>query len=401
MALSVTLKASGAVVVNGLTGWSSASFTPANNSLLVVMLSVTSGQNADVATPMTITDSLGTPLTYTKRVTNGRTGDYKAQSVVWTAPVTTGAAMTVTFDCGSYAIYSAGWFVYEITGHDTTTPTGGTAKYADDTTDGAVSITLDAAPASGDYTLASLWVDSYDADASRVTPGTGFTETGEVGGTDAIGYGQAQYRTSSTSTGVGWDDIRAQSATTYSSAGQAIVIKAAAGGTTLTVADASHSHTAEAPALTQHNILVAADAAHAHAAEAPALTQHNILVAADTAHAHTSEAPTLTAYGPTVSLTVADAGHAHAADNIALTQHHILSVDDAGHAQTADAADLTQHHLLAVADSAHAHSADAPDLTQHNTLEVQDAWHNHTADGPVFGEIARQRKASSPFFFWR
>jgi hypothetical protein len=67
----------------------------------------------------------------------------------------------------------------------------------------------------------------------------------------------------------------------------------AGGSVALTVADASHGHAAEAPALTQHNILAVAvqDAAHAHLAAAAALVQHHILAVQDAWHAHWADGP--------------------------------------------------------------------------------------------------------------
>ena len=225
----VTLKDSG-VANPGINSFSTASFTTANNSLLVVMLGVVDDGAGDVSSTLTIADNLGTHLTYTSAVADGNSGFWKAQSRVWVAPVVTGAALTLTFDCGSSALYSAGWFVFEVTGYDPASPVGGVVGSSNDTTDGAISVTLSAAPAAGDVTLAMVWLDGDFSGTIAVTPGADFTEVGEIGSTTVTAYGQAQTRTGSTSTSVSWADIRAGSMPTYSSSETGIVIKAASGG---------------------------------------------------------------------------------------------------------------------------------------------------------------------------
>ncbi|OGC95308.1 MAG: hypothetical protein A2W25_05170 [candidate division Zixibacteria bacterium RBG_16_53_22] len=149
---------------------------------------------------------------------------------------------------------------------------------------------------------------------------------------------------------------------------------------TLVIDDASHAHTAESPALTQHNVLAVQDGAHAHTAETIALVQHNILGIDDAAHGHTAENPTLTAHEASTSLTVQDASHSHTADSLALTQHNILSIQDGAHAHTAETPALTQHNILSIADATHGHQAENISLTQHNVLSIADASHGHQAD---------------------
>lgn len=230
MAIAHSLKTSGATSAGYGTGSATtASFTPANNSLLVVFLGTVDNGAGDIAASLTIADSAG--LTWTSRaLTSGTTGNYRSRSRCWTAPVTTGQSMTITFDCGASSVYNYGWFVVEITGHDTSTPTGGTATSISTTADGALSMTLSDAPASGDYTLAAVWLDGDTTGTIGASPGTGFTEIGENGGTSSNAYGQCQYRTSSTSTTVAWADLRTGTMATYSHSAVALVIKAAATG---------------------------------------------------------------------------------------------------------------------------------------------------------------------------
>lgn len=230
MALAVTLLTSDTDSGMGAGSWTSADFTPANSSLLVVMLGVVDAGSGNIAASLTCTDNLGSPLTYTPRITNGQAGGYASQSKCWTAPVTTGALMHVIFDCGANSINSSNWFVFQVTGHDNSTPTGGIASAADTTADGAVSLTLSIAPASGDYVLGMVSLDGDTSGTIGVTPGATYSESGEVGSTGTATYAEAEQRTGSTSTTADWVDIQTGSMATYSSARMAIVIKVAAAG---------------------------------------------------------------------------------------------------------------------------------------------------------------------------
>lgn len=149
---------------------------------------------------------------------------------------------------------------------------------------------------------------------------------------------------------------------------------------TLTVADASHAHTADAPSLAQAHSLVVADATHGHTAESPTLVEDVTLTVADALHGHTADSPSLT---QAHTLVVADAAHALASDAPTLSQAHTLTVADALHGHTADGPTLTQAHSLTVADATHAHTAESPTPTTGTTLSVADATHAHAADSPA------------------
>ena len=129
MALARTFRTSGATTTNpGTASWASGSFTPSSSSLLVVgMWVVDNGLAADVTADMTVS---GGGWTYTGGPSIGGAGSFQAQAKIWTAPVTTGASMSLTFDCGTRNIYSSGWFVWDFTGYNTGTPTGGTFRLA-------------------------------------------------------------------------------------------------------------------------------------------------------------------------------------------------------------------------------------------------------------------------------
>src|SRR4030042_547276 len=118
--------------------------------------------------------------------------------------------------------------------------------------------------------------------------------------------------------------------------------------TQLVIQDASHAHTAESPALIQHNILAIQDASNAHTADTIDLVQHNILAFGDAAHGHTAENVTLTAHEASIQLEIQNASHGHTADGISLTQHNALTIQNVSHAHTADGPALTPHNILAV-----------------------------------------------------
>jgi hypothetical protein len=171
---------------------------------------------------------------------------------------------------------------------------------------------------------------------------------------------------------------------------------------TLTVQDASQSHTVDSPALTQVHNLAAADAAQAQTVDALTLTQvHNLaagdatqvqtvdslnltqahnLSVGDASQAQTVDQPTLTQVH---NLTVQDASQGHTADNVVLSLALTLVVADALQAQSVDSPSLTQTHVLGVPDTVQGQTADAPVLTQVHNLVVQDATHAHTVESPT------------------
>jgi hypothetical protein len=159
----------------------------------------------------------------------------------------------------------------------------------------------------------------------------------------------------------------------------------AAVDTALTVQDASHTHSAEAPTLSFQIFytLVTQDALHSHTAEAPVLSYTNryALVAQDGLHAHVSEAPILavTTFTP---LTVADASHAHTAENavLAITTFNPLVVQDGIHAHSAENVSITSKLSVVAQDSTHSVSSESPELTSDRLLAVQAATHPHTAE---------------------
>lgn len=161
----------------------------------------------------------------------------------------------------------------------------------------------------------------------------------------------------------------------------------------LTIADALHTHAADALGLTSSHALAVADALHAHSAESPSLNTAVSLVIAEAIHAHAAEALPLTMASV---LAVADALHGHLADALFLSDAPTLGISDSLHAHLADSLALTGSSTLAIAKALHAHTADGLALSSDQWLAIADALHAHAADALALtdGETPVEVKAS-------
>ncbi len=148
----------------------------------------------------------------------------------------------------------------------------------------------------------------------------------------------------------------------------------------LLVADVAQALSAEAPALTQANILATSDALMALAAETPVLSQANVLALADALLALSAESPSLTQANV---LAAQDALLALAAEAPALVQAHLLALADAVLALGVEAVVLTAGDLLAPADVAIALAAENPALVQAHVLGIVDAGLALAAESPA------------------
>jgi hypothetical protein len=208
--------------------FSTGSLTPANDSLLVA--AVMCGTN-DPASGDADWVTTGGGWTWTKRV--NRTITFSTDGFIqqlWTAPVGTGASMTVTSTHTGHTCYAFGIAVYAYTGYDTSTPVGGTAS--GDNTSTTNSLTLSAAPASGDDVLAFINVVAANGNGSdaSATPGSSFAELFETNSPDSFEKWQAQARTGSTSDAVSWTSATSASAPFDQRIFSALTIKVAAAG---------------------------------------------------------------------------------------------------------------------------------------------------------------------------
>lgn len=232
MALSRTSHASAENSGSGTV--TTASFTPPNNSLLFAVLC------ADPSSPSTsVAFSVsGGGLTWTRQLTlgpiyfGGSAPDYYQRMEVWTAPVTTGASMTVSGTDSASGANHQHLHVFSWTEYDTGSPIGATVTRNGTTDTGALSITLSASPASTSEVLAGrARIDSGSYD-STATPGSGWTELYDTAGSGGVSDLQTQVRGGSTSTTVAWSDVDDTAGTSapWSVLSFGIEIKEAGGG---------------------------------------------------------------------------------------------------------------------------------------------------------------------------
>jgi len=221
MPLALNLELGQATFAAGTGSFTTSAFTPPNNSLLVAIICVDeTGGTTDPTTDLTITDSQG--LTWTSRVAGGDAVTWTFGQRIYTAPVTTGASMTVTVDCAARDIYMYDVQVVSFTGYNTGSPTGGKVVTTGLAVNGADQITLDASPASGSYVLGCLLANGPDA--ATPDPGSAFTELRDAFA--AAMSVQLQYRTGSTSPIVDWVAVNTVGSDNAKTMGIAIEIKA-------------------------------------------------------------------------------------------------------------------------------------------------------------------------------
>jgi len=227
MAVVATLKASGSAdlatsPVAASEALGAISFTA--GSLIVVQLMAIMGSSAAGAlTCAAPSHTFATQASAYQGVSD------KASGESFTA-VAVGGSTTITIGTGASSTYGMFYAVYEVTGFDTGDPIDAVIGLADNTTDGAKTITLSGAPAASSVVLAGCVVDT-DAGLNDIDGGTGWTEDAQVDSSASFfGGAQFQQRTGSTSASVLWNDIRAgASVAVFSFAGVAIEVAAGAG----------------------------------------------------------------------------------------------------------------------------------------------------------------------------
>lgn len=201
--------------------FTSSAFTPPSSSLLVVAgVVMESSGTTDPSADLTVS---GGGWTYTSRVVIGSTSSYSMGVKIWTAPVSTGASMTLAFDTAArvaefYAVSVVAYTIY-----DTGAPAGATGTFVDTATpDGAQSLTLSSAPASDSEVFAALAMDKENIGA---TPGAAFTEIHDMQVGGFFGGLETEVRTGSTSTTVDWVDAHTGAGGIFKCLGVAVEIK--------------------------------------------------------------------------------------------------------------------------------------------------------------------------------
>lgn len=246
MAIAVSLLTSGNTNDAGgqSATFTTASVSPGADCALVLLYGAQQSIYGEASSTSSATSS-GSGPSWTRRVSADNATEFNIGVAALTAEIggSDPGAFTVTVDYSTEASSTAsitGWALYKVTGHDTGTPYGGKAATTGATRgDGAESVTLDAAPATGDVTLALSWCDSDTA--AGATFDTGWTESVDWDASSVSWCGgNSGYRESSTSTTVAWTDVCVGGGTGYSGAQVAIVVKAAAGtGATVTASSVS------------------------------------------------------------------------------------------------------------------------------------------------------------------
>lgn len=226
-------------------GFTSASITPGTDCALVCLIGAVDDQVLGGAYDLLTSSSMsssGSGPTWTLRTNAAPSVQYEAQAGVFTAVIggSSPGTFTVSWNAnpaagGATEVGAYAYAIYKVTGHDTGTTFGGKIAYDANAGNGAASVTLDAAPASADITLAMSFADEDDASGgygAAFDSGSG-TWTENYDGTSltarcAWNVGQ---RTGSTSTTVSWTDVNT-GPHTYESAQVAIVVKASAAAAT-------------------------------------------------------------------------------------------------------------------------------------------------------------------------
>jgi hypothetical protein len=165
----------------GANPYATGSFTPSDNSLLVAI--VTGG--LEYCYPASVQASItlaGGGLTWTLRAavpTNDSGGQADNMCLIYTAPVTTGASMTVSVDRGSDQFWPVAIHVIDYTGYNVSTPIG----------------------------LVSTGVSAYNENTTALSP-----MTISLGGTsestsEILAVGWANHTTTAIATGSGWTQL--------------------------------------------------------------------------------------------------------------------------------------------------------------------------------------------------
>ena len=160
----------------------------------------------------------------------------------------------------------------------------------------------------------------------------------------------------------------------------AVSVKEASGGGThnIVVQDATHSHSADQPAITQTHAITSADSTHSHTADSPTLTQTHEISTEEATHSHSADNATIS---QAHEIAVQESSHAHTADEPTITQTHEISVEEATHSHTADNVTVSVGDVaIDTNDSTHGHTSDSPTITQTHQIAVDDSTHSHTAD---------------------
>lgn len=214
----------------------SSSFTPPDNSVLLVFCATMNSKAGPLSSAPTMSNS-GTALTFTPIGTTYGDASWAIRMDVYRVLVTSHAAMTVTFLENNGGIAGQAMAIIAYTGHDTTTPIAGFVGSGNtDIGNGSETQTLTIAPTTDDVTIYCLNEDC-DGNPANPTMALGWNKIYDFAA-DA-GYGQLiiARRESSTSTSVTCDDTYTAAGNFYKGSMMSFIVKVAGGAITKSLTD--------------------------------------------------------------------------------------------------------------------------------------------------------------------
>lgn len=205
--------------------FTSSSFTPANNSLLVVEIFAQNDTGSAFAAADLALNSNTAGLVFTLRTEVVNTSGYGGGIRQYTAPVATGVAMTINVGTATnpYAICQT--YAYYYTGYDTASPIGLILQDVSGPSSGGWTPSLGGTTAATSEVLAGV-IGILNSGTGSYTPGTGWTELFDQCTTDYVIW-QGQYKASSAISTVDWADLTVAGGYYINPMAVAIEVKAA------------------------------------------------------------------------------------------------------------------------------------------------------------------------------
>lgn len=212
--------------------FTTSSFTPPSNSLLVVGEGYieNGGSTTDPASALTLS---GGGWTWSSPVSiSSSPASFPTSVKIWIAQVSTGASMTLAL--GNGGTRSAGFYAVSVcayTGYDTGTPVGATASgqqnggFTGPPT--PESITLSATPSSTSECYAAVAMDKSVIGATPGSSPTTWTEVHDTLHNTDWGGLESEIRGGVASTSVSWDDLRSGGGALFNFAAVAIEVRVA------------------------------------------------------------------------------------------------------------------------------------------------------------------------------
>lgn len=210
----------------GINDFNTNAFTPPSQSLLVVAATFieNSGTVTDPTSSFVVSDSGGHVWTERATAVVSPTS-FPTLTKVWTAPVVSGASISLVLSTGGRNALGYAVSVVGYTGYNTSSPVGSNAS---GTKGGGftgppdpANIMLGVNPASTSEVFAAIGVDRT---GGSVDPGAGWTEIDDLFNPVDIGL-ETEIRTNSTSNSVDWSDLRNGGGALFNYAAVAVEIK--------------------------------------------------------------------------------------------------------------------------------------------------------------------------------